>query len=111
MQLAFATEPSPDGAANEDCIAATNRVVILLDGASVPEGLEIGCRHGTEWYVAQLGIQLLVQLTDQPDQLLTDALASAIQAVASLHADTCHQRYPTDSHGHSKEAVGLGAGP
>jgi hypothetical protein len=93
MQVALATQPAP-GAANEDLIAATDRIVILLDGASVPEGLEIGCCHGTAWYVARLGAQLLVQFTDQLDQLLTDALASAIQAVASLHADTCQLDHP-----------------
>jgi hypothetical protein len=93
MQVALATQPAP-GAANEDLVAATDRVAILLDGASVPKGLEMGCRHGTAWYVARLGTQLLVQLTDQPNQLLTDALASAIQAVAGLHADTCQLEHP-----------------
>jgi hypothetical protein len=94
MHVAFATQPAPGSTVNEDAIAATDRVVVLLDGASIPQGLEIGCRHGTAWYVAQLGTELLEQLTDQPDQLLTDALASAIQAVASLHADTCQLDHP-----------------
>ena len=94
MHVAFATQPAPGSTVNEDAIAATDRVVVLLDGASIPQGLEIGCRHGTAWYVARLGTELLEQLTDQPDQLLTDALASAIQAVASLHADTCQLDHP-----------------
>jgi hypothetical protein len=94
MQVAFATQPAPGGAVNEDFIAATDRVVVLLDGASVPQGLETGCRHDTAWYVTRLGTGLLDQLTDQPGQLLTDALASAIQAVASLHADTCELDHP-----------------
>jgi hypothetical protein len=94
MHVAFATQPAPGSTVNEDAIAATDRVVVLLDGASIPQGLEIDCRHGTAWYVAQLGTELLEQLTDQPDQLLTDALASAIQAVASLHADTCQLDHP-----------------
>jgi hypothetical protein len=89
MQVAFATQPAADGALNEDFIAATTQLVILLDGASVPEGLETGCRHGTAWYVARLGTRLLEELTAQPSQLLTDALATAIHGVASLHADTC----------------------
>jgi hypothetical protein len=93
MQVALATQPAP-GAANEDLIAATDRVVILLDGASVPEALEIGCRHGTAWYVAQLGTRLLVEFTDHLEQPLTDVLASAIQAVANLHADTCQLDHP-----------------
>jgi hypothetical protein len=94
MQVTFATEPAPGGAVNEDFIVVTDRVVILLDGASVPQGLETGCRHGTAWYVARLGTQLLKQLTDQPDQALTDALACAIQTVTSLHADTCQLDHP-----------------
>jgi hypothetical protein len=94
MHVAFATQPAPGSTVNEDAIVATDRVVALLDGASIPQGLEIGCRHGTAWYVAQLGTELLEQLTDQPDQLLTDALASAIQAVTSLHADTCQLDHP-----------------
>jgi hypothetical protein len=94
MHVAFATQPPPGAAVNEDAVAVTDRVVVLLDGASVPHGLEIGCRHGTAWYVGQLGTELLGQLTGQPDQLLTDALASAIQAVASLHADTCQLDHP-----------------
>jgi hypothetical protein len=94
MQVAFATQPAPGSTVNEDFIAATDRVVVLLDGASVPQGLEIGCRHGTAWYVARLGSRLLDQLTDQPDQLLTDALASAIQAVANLHVNTCQLDHP-----------------
>jgi hypothetical protein len=94
MHVAFATQSAPGAAVNEDAVAATERVVVLLDGASVPQGLEIGCGHGTAWYVGQLGTELLGQLTGQPDQLLTDGLASAIQAVASLHADTCQLDHP-----------------
>jgi hypothetical protein len=94
MQVAFATQPAADGALNEDFIAATTQLVILLDGASVPEGLETGCRHGTAWYVARLGTRLLEELTAQPSQLLTDALATAIHGVASLHADTCELDHP-----------------
>lgn len=94
MHVAFATQPAADGALNEDFIAATTQLVILLDGASVPEGLETGCRHGTAWYVARLGTRLLEELTSQPGQLLTDALATAIHGVAGLHADTCELNHP-----------------
>ena len=94
MHVAFATQPAADGALNEDFIAATTQLVILLDGASIPEGLETGCRHGTAWYVARLGTRLLEELTFQPGQLLTDALATAIHGVAGLHADTCELDHP-----------------
>jgi hypothetical protein len=94
MQVAFATQPAADGALNEDFIAVTTQLVILLDGASVPEGLETGCRHGTAWYVARLGTRLLEELAAQPSQLPTDALAAAIHGVASLHADTCELDHP-----------------
>jgi hypothetical protein len=94
MQVSFATQPAPGTVVNEDFIAATAQVVIVLDGASVPEGMELGCGHGTAWYVSRLGTRLLDQLTDQPGQLLTDALANAIQAVAGLHAGTCDLDHP-----------------
>ena len=94
MNVAFATQPAAGRALNEDFIAATTQLVILLDGASVPEGLETGCRHGTAWYVARLGTRLLEELTAQPSQLLTDALATAIHGVAGLHADTCELDHP-----------------
>ena len=53
MQVALASCRSPDAATNEDFVAATASVVIVLDGASAPTGVETGCVHGTIWFAAE----------------------------------------------------------
>jgi hypothetical protein len=45
-----------------------------------------GCRHGTPWFVGQLG-QRLLTLASDPTRSLVDALAEAIRQVAGLHPD------------------------
>jgi hypothetical protein len=94
MDVTFATRPAPRGGPNEDFAAATDRAVVVLDGLSVPEGMDTGCSHGTPWYVQQLGARLLVRMTAVPLVPLADALADAITEVAALHADTCDLSHP-----------------
>ena len=94
MQVTLASRRSPDATSNEDFIAATPAVVVVVDGASVPPGLDTGCIHGTAWFARQLGTQLLIQLTTEPDHSPADSLAQAITNVAALHADTCDLSHP-----------------
>lgn len=97
MDVTFASRPAPGGGPNEDFAAATSHAVVVLDGVSVPDGMDTGCEHGTSWYVQQLGTRLLVRVTAVPLVPLADALADAITEVADLHADTCdltHQGTP-----------------
>ena len=94
MQVTLASRRSPDATTNEDFIAATPGVVVVIDGASVPAGLGTGCRHGTAWFARRLGTQLLALLTTQPDRSPADSLAQAITAVAALHAHTCDLDHP-----------------
>jgi hypothetical protein len=94
MQVTLASRRSPDATSNEDFIAATPGVVVVIDGASVPAGLGTGCRHGTAWYARRLGTQLLALLTTQADRSSADSLAGAISDVAALHADTCDLGHP-----------------
>ena len=89
MQVTLASRPSPDATSNEDFIAATTSVVVVVDGASVPPGLATGCVHGTAWFARRLGTQLLGLLTTQADHSPGDSLAQAIGEVATMHADTC----------------------
>ncbi|MGH3821382.1 MAG: protein phosphatase 2C domain-containing protein [Pseudonocardiaceae bacterium] len=79
---------------NEDWIATSPEAVVLLDGLSTPEGFQTGCRHGTPWYVRQLGTQLFGLLATRPDRTLREALACAIQTLAHSHADTCDLSHP-----------------
>ncbi|MGH3533179.1 MAG: hypothetical protein ACRDR6_16755 [Pseudonocardiaceae bacterium] len=92
----------------EDWIATSPEAVVLLDGLSTPEGFQTGCRHGTPWYVRQLGTRLLQLLATLPDRTLREALACAIQTVAHSHADTCDLSHPGIS---SATVALLRAGP
>ena len=94
MQVTLASRRSPDATSNEDFIAATPGVVVVIDGASVPAGLGTGCIHGTAWFARQLGTQLLALLTTQADRSPADSLAGAITDVAAFHADTCDLTHP-----------------
>ena len=94
MDVTFATRPAPRGGPNEDYVAATNHAVVVLDGLSVPDGMDTGCIHGTPWYVQQLGTRLLVKVSSVPLIPLADALADAITEVTALHADTCDLTHP-----------------
>jgi hypothetical protein len=76
--------------------------VVVLDGVTVRTGMETGCTHGTPWYVARLGGELLARAAD-PAIRLADALAASIAAVAALHAGTCDLSTP----GAPSAAVGV----
>jgi hypothetical protein len=67
-------------------------LAVVLDGLSAPDGTGTGCRHGTPWFVSQLGPRVLALAAD-PARSLVDALAEAIQQVASLHPG-CDLKHP-----------------
>ena len=79
--------PGSADVANEDWWGATSRVVVVLDGVTVPAGMETGCRHGTPWYVWQLGTRILQDA--EAGEPLCDALWQSIRRVASIHERTC----------------------
>ena len=94
MQVTLTSHRSPDATSNEDFIAATANVVVVVDGASVPPELGTGCGHGTAWFARQLGVQLLALLSTEADRSPADSLAQAITDVAALHADPCDLGHP-----------------
>jgi hypothetical protein len=83
-----ATEPGSAGTPNEDWVAVSPTVVVVLDGVTVFDGVTTTCRHGTPWYVNQLGTRLLATATDETVPLTT-TLARAIQDVAAMHGHVC----------------------
>ncbi|MFD3689015.1 protein phosphatase 2C domain-containing protein [Nocardiopsis sp. NPDC058631] len=87
MPFLLATAPGSPGRDNEDFAAVTTNGVVLLDGASAPPGIDIGCTHGVAWFTRRLGGLLLAGLAG--DQPLKDVLAEAITTVSSLHGDGC----------------------
>lgn len=91
MRVSIASESGrPDGR-NEDWAGATAQLAVVLDGLS--EAAETGCRHGTPWYVHQLGC-LLLRLAGDPGRPLTESLAEAIDGVTALHRDSCDLDHP-----------------
>jgi hypothetical protein len=87
LRVSGASEPGSPDVANEDWWGATSRVVVVLDGVTVPAGMETGCRHGTPWYVWQLGTRILQDA--EAGEPLDDALWHAIERVAHAHRRTC----------------------
>lgn len=92
MRVVSASLPGFAGRVNEDVVAAAAEVVVLADGAGLPDGEEQGCRHGVAWYARRLATAYLNAAVDGPD--LTHALAEAIGEVADAHRDTCDLRHP-----------------
>ena len=91
MRVTFATNPGGPGENEDWCIAAPD-LAIVLDGLSAPGG-DTGCKHGTPWYVRQLGGRLVTHLAD-PHTSLPDALATAIGDVSDQHRQTCDLSHP-----------------
>jgi hypothetical protein len=93
MHAAIATQAGSPDAENEDWAGVlVPGLAVVLDGLSAPDGTGTGCRHGTPWFVSQLGPRVLAQSAD-PSRSLVDALAEAIQQVASLHPG-CDLKHP-----------------
>ncbi|MFJ3998640.1 protein phosphatase 2C domain-containing protein [Streptomyces parvus] len=90
MRTAIETRPGGP-APNEDWVASTPTIAIVLDGLSTA-GLETGCRHGVPWYVAHLGGHLTASLA-APETSLRNALAEALERVAASHPE-CDLRNP-----------------
>jgi hypothetical protein len=89
MHAAIATQAGSPDAANEDWAGvAVPGLAVVLDGLSAPDGTGTGCRHGTPWYVSQLGPRLLALAADP-----ARSLADAIRQVASLHPG-CDLHHP-----------------
>lgn len=94
VEIAFDSQAGSPSKPNEDFAAASPAVAVVLDGLSAPAELGTGCRHGTPWYVAELGTTLLRLATTSPHQPLADVLEDAIERVADCHATTCDLAHP-----------------
>lgn len=89
MRVSLATASASADRPNEDFAAADADTAVLLDGAGTPAGSDSGCSHGVAWFTRRLGAQFLIEAGDVPRRPLGDCLATAIDHVRSLHADTC----------------------
>lgn len=89
MRVEIASEAAPDRQVNEDAGFTTGALVGVLDGVSVPDGIETGCGHGPAWYVERLAGHLTGGYEREPGAPLPDLLERAIAAVGDDHAGTC----------------------
>src|SRR4051794_26478644 len=100
LRVEIASEAAPDRPVNEDLGFVTGGLVGVLDGVSVPAGIETGCGHGPSWYVRRLAAYLTGGYERDPDAPLPDLLESAITAVRDDHAgscDTAHANTPAST--------------
>jgi len=94
VHVSFATCPGSVTRSNEDFVAVSPSVALVLDGLSAPPALGTGCIHGIAWFVAQLGTLLMSAATTVHEEPLQDLVASAIRRVADSHAHTCDLEHP-----------------
>lgn len=93
MRVRYATQPSPGRQVNEDHVLHSGALVGVLDGVSVPPGVDTGCVHGPAWYTRRLADHL-ARAAASPAVPLADALAEAISAVRGEHVHTCDPDNP-----------------
>jgi hypothetical protein len=89
--VSFASEPGVQGQPNEDFVAATPDMIVLLDGAGIPDGLDSGCVHGVPWFTRQLGMMVL---RSYRGPTLAGCLDYSIHSVARRHKDVCDLAHP-----------------
>jgi hypothetical protein len=94
VEVSFASWPGSTSRPSEDFVTASPSVAVVLDGLSTPPALGTGCIHGTPWFVAHLGTQVVSAATTARDQPLKDLVAGAITRVADSHAHTCDLEHP-----------------
>jgi hypothetical protein len=85
MQVELASRRSPLTAVNHDFVIATSSVVVVVDGQPVSPSLETGCVHDGQWFVCQLGTELIRLATSKVGTALTESLSQAIVNVNALH--------------------------
>jgi len=88
---------------NEDFVAITDSVALVLDGATTPGFLDTGCKHGTRWFARALGAEIFIRTSADSERGLAECLAEAIAALAERHATTCDISHP----GHPSATVAL----
>lgn len=89
MEVTYTCQAAPGDRPNDDFVVATERYVVVLDGATAPAGVDSGCVHDVPWLVAQLGTHLARILSTEQSAPLVKVLRSGIEATMASHADTC----------------------
>lgn len=79
------------GQENEDWLACTSGLVVVLDGATVRTATK--CSHGPAWYARKLGAAIIGHAASMSQELAV-ILADSIRDVAALHETTCDLTHP-----------------
>lgn len=85
-----ATAAGDPAVPNEDWVAVTPDLMVLLDGATTRT--ESGCSHDPAWYTSKLGDEILAGAASK-NTPLQQVLADAISEVAALHPE-CDLDHP-----------------
>ncbi|MET9351253.1 MULTISPECIES: protein phosphatase 2C domain-containing protein [Streptomyces] len=86
MEVTASSSACP-GRTNEDFATWDDRVVVVVDGAGMPDSLTPPCIHGVAWFARTLGTALRIAAGGRGT--LRDALAEAIESTADAHRGTC----------------------
>lgn len=89
VEVAYVCQPASPQRPNDDFVLATERFVIVLDGATAQAGVESGCVHDVPWLVSRLGVNLAGRLLREPKAALVDVLRDGIAATMGDHAGEC----------------------
>jgi hypothetical protein len=92
MECSYACQPGDPRIPNEDHVLASDRFVLVLDGATPAPGIPSGCVHDVPWLVATLGGVLARRLstrTAAAEPSLVDVLRAGIADVMAAHGPDC----------------------
>lgn len=90
MHFTMATVPGDAQVLNEDWVAATPDLLVVLDGATIRT--DTGCRHGAAWYTHKLGSAIIARAATG-SRTLELVMADAIADVAAQHPE-CDLTHP-----------------
>lgn len=94
IDVRMASVPGDPNKPNEDCFLSVPGLVAVLDGVSVPDGLDTGCQHGPAWYTRHLAANLAGWHAAEPEAGLSDLLAASITSVRDAHGHSCDLDHP-----------------
>jgi len=92
VDIQVASRPGDPGRPNEDALVALPDLLAVLDGVTVPDGLDTGCVHGTAWYARRLAANL--EAYHAVSASLPEIVAAAIESVRDEHGATCDLDHP-----------------
>jgi hypothetical protein len=92
MRITYATVAAP-GHVNEDRVVCGDSWMVMLDGATAPEGIDSGCTHDVTWLVNHLAAAITRRML-LGGKSLRVLLAGSIEEVCKAHGDSCDLANP-----------------